>query len=442
MKGLKSYLCFTTDGNFLLKLLMQSLTHAAFSVRISASLKIETFFTPNTQKGDDRMTTQYNEATFLDYIKTSRSKNTYAMYVLGLRKFSEWYKKSIDEILKERRTDVQSGDLFQSQRFGREIEKFHAELITRGHTVSSATTMTGAIKAIFKFYAMPVIVSGEASKRIQSTQDIVPRIDQLQAMYKSADNLRDRLLIQMGLQLAWRVGDVLSLRRDELPDLNQTTPIPFERITQKEGVLSKTFLSDETVTLLKEYLDTRKNDANPLLFPIDAVTVNRMLKALALKSGVVIPTGKRIRFHSFRKRFLSECANLRIDVNIAKMLTGKTVEASMLAYLSEVDLKEAFLRISERLRLTEKKTVTMKEDETKLEKEIDRLKRMLNMIGAINPEIITKADEMLKSLGVPQAMRMKPKTLVEKLNVILDAQEQKDSEEYKRLAAENNNNHL
>lgn len=383
------------------------------------------------------MTTEYTEAAFLDYIKNSRSENTYAMYVLGLRKFSEWYKKSIDEILKERRADVQSGDLFQSQRFAREIEKFHADLIAHGHTVSSATTNTSGIKAIFVFYAMPVQIAREATKRVQSTQDIVPRIDQLQAMYKSADNLRDRLIIQMGLNLAWRIGDVLSLRRDELPDLNQETPIPFERITQKEGVLSKTFLSAETVELLKEYLDTRKNDENPLLFPIDAVTVNRTLKSLALKSGVVIPTGKRIRFHSFRKRFLSECANLRIDVNIAKMLTGKTVEASMLAYLSDVDLKESFLRISERLRLTEKKATATTTETSELEKRLDKLERKLSLIAAMNPEVVRRADEKLEQLlsefpTERATMKKRPLTLDEKLDLITQL-------EYAKLIKENGN---
>ncbi|HKZ93769.1 MAG TPA: tyrosine-type recombinase/integrase [Candidatus Bathyarchaeia archaeon] len=393
------------------------------------------------------MTTEYTEAAFLDYVKTSRSKNTYAMYVLGLRKFSEWYEKSIDEILKERRADVQSGDLFQSQRFAREVEKFHADLIARNHTISSATTMTGAIKAIFKFYAMPVQIGREATKRVQSTQDVTPRIDQIKAMYRACDNLRDRLIIQLGLNLAWRIGDVLSLRRDELPDLTQDAPIEFQRITQKEGILSRTFLSDETVTLLKEYLDTRKTDANPYLFPsnigsaraLDAVTVNRMLKSIALASGIVIPTEKRIRFHAFRKRFLSECANLRIDVNVAKMLTGKTVEPSMLAYLSDVDLKESFLRISERLRLTEKKAITTAIEPSELEKRLDKLERKLGLIAAMNPEIVRRADERLEQLlsefpteKMTMKKRKTPLTLDQKLDLISDL-------EYAKMIRENGN---
>ena len=81
--------------------------------------------------------------------------------------------------------------------------------------------------------------------------------------------------------------------------------------------------------------------------------INRTLRKLAEKANVHIPKHKRLRFHAFRKRFLSECANLHIDVNTAKILVGKDVEESMLAYLSEVEHREAFIRLHMRVRLTE-----------------------------------------------------------------------------------------
>jgi hypothetical protein len=78
-------------------------------------------------------------------------------------------------------------------------------------------------------------------------------------MFQFGD-LRARVWVSLSLDLAERIGDVLSIKKAEIPDLNQETPILFERVTQKEKVIAKTFLSSETVELLKVYLPTLKTE--------------------------------------------------------------------------------------------------------------------------------------------------------------------------------------
>jgi hypothetical protein len=39
---------------------------------------------------------------FLEYIKSSKSKSTYKEYKEGLTKFSEWYGRTLNELLEER----------------------------------------------------------------------------------------------------------------------------------------------------------------------------------------------------------------------------------------------------------------------------------------------------------------------------------------------------
>jgi integrase len=399
------------------------------------------------------MTQEYTVEAFLEYVKKTRSKNTLIMYQQGLNKFAKWYGKSINEILQERREDFKSDDLVTKRRFARKIEEFYSELLKQ-HTPSTASTLTQGIRALFTYYEMPVKIGGEVDKRVMSTKDVVPRIDQYQTMFKVADNLRDRLIISMGLNLAWRIGDFAAIKKTDLPNLDQETPVPFELLTEKEDVLAKSFLSNETVELLKEYLATLSNE-NPFLFPsnskgyTDHSTINRMLQDLAKKAGVQIHEGKRIRFHCFRKRFLSECANLRIDVNVAKILVGKDVEPSMLAYLSEVDLKEAFLRVSERLRLTEtpmtrktKEATELEKRVIELEKESSRQKAIINILGAMYPDAVERADKMLKDYYGTRMTKEQLSKMVfgEKLEAIAKEQERKQQEEYKRLIESNNGN--
>lgn len=193
---------------------------------------------------------------------------------------------------------------------------------------------------------MTIPTGSDISKTVVSTKDFVPTPQQYREMYNVAGDLRSKLIISAGKDLAWRIGDFTKIEKDMLPNLDQDAPIPFDLITEKEDVLAKSFLSQETVDLLKRYLPTLPQD-NSYLFPsngegyFDPESINRILRDLAEKAKIKTPKRKRLRFHAFRKRFLSECANLHIDVNTAKVLVGKQVEKDMLTYLSEVEHREA-----------------------------------------------------------------------------------------------------
>jgi integrase len=376
---------------------------------------------------------------FLNYVKETKSKNTWKEYRHGIEKFAEWFGKSPNEIMELRTQDWVSTDLHQKKRFVREIEKFHKSLIEKGYTINSARTMCLGLMQLFRFYEMPVTISSgsDVSKTVASTKDFVPTPEQCREMFKMGDDLRSKIIISLGKDLGWRIGDFVKIRKEQLPNLEQEPPILFELITEKEDVLAKSFISAETVELLKQYLPTTPKE-NPYLFPsnsknfIDPDTINRTLKQLAEKSNIKIPQNKRLRFHAFRKRFLSTCANLSIDVNIAKILVGKDVESSMLAYLSEVEHRIAFLKVHEVLRLTEMPMRKTKESATELEERLDVVENILRIMIALGgKELFEKAKQTLKAEDVKMIHDYSEKKPLSK----------EEREEYKRIIAENNNNH-
>lgn len=222
-------------------------------------------------------------------------------------------------------------------------------------------------------------------------------------------------------------------------------------ITEKEDVIAKSFLSAETVDLLKEYLPTLPKDKSYLFpmekkenkekptngdKPIDDETVNRTLRQLAEKANVKIPKNKRLRFHSFRKRFLSTCADLGIDVNVAKILCGKDVESSMLAYLGEVEHRKAFLRVHDVLNLT---GVTMRKTAkptTQLEKELEDLKRLVHGLIALGGrDLVEKAKELAQLEIIPYSTQ----ELSEAISQIGEKELKRQQEEYRKLIASVNN---
>ena len=389
---------------------------------------------------------------FLNYLKESKSKATYKEYKHGIEKFAEWFQKTPNEIMELRTQDWASIDLHQKKRFVREIEKFHKSLIETGYSINSARTLCLGLMQLFRFYEMPVTIpsGSDVSKTVVSTKDFVPTPEQNREMFKVASDLRSKLIISLGKDLGWRIGDFVKIKKEQLPNLEEEAPLLLELITEKEDVIAKSFISAESVELLKEYLLTLPKD-NPYLFPsnkehfIDPDTINRTLNGLAEKASIAIPKNKRLRFHNFRKRFLSTCANLSIDVNIAKLLVGKDVESSMLAYLSEIEHRTAFIKVYDVLKLTEIPMRKTRESATDLEKRLDDVERLLHGVIAVGgKEYIEKARELTNLETMPfETTEIEGEELLKAIgDRQLEAKRKLSKEqlqEYKRIIAENNN---
>ena len=387
---------------------------------------------------------------FLDYIREARSYNTFKEYKHGISKFVEWFGKDADTILTMRHEDVLSGEPRRKKRFLREIEKFHAFLLKGEYSINTARTLCLGVQQLFRYYEMPITLpmGSKVAKTVISTQDFPLQSEHVKAMYKVAD-LRGRVVVSMGKDLGWRIGDFVKLRKDQLPDLELEAPISFEIITEKEDVLAKSFLSQETVGLLKTYLPTLPED-NPYLFPsnrtkyIEGEQINRIIKGLANKALIRIPRSRRLRFHCFRKLFLSTCANVGVDVNIAKILVGKQVEKDMLTYLPTVDLRKAFLSVQEKLSLTTPmKEIGLKEERIKeLEERLKKQEWTMEAMTRIYGEETRKKalEEYEKLIGKGTSASLGERPTKEVLEEVGKAIEKRRQEEYKKLIEENNNN--
>ena len=181
---------------------------------------------------------------FLDYVKNAKSKNTLKEYRNGLKKFSEWYGKDLDTILLERKQDLESEDPVRRRHFERKLEEFHRALLNEGYAVNSCRTMTLGLIQLFNYFDMDMktrVISAEARKTVETEKSYPLTIEEVRRMYAVADSLRDKVLLLLGKDVGLRLADVLSIKRDEIPDLDQEAPIPFQRVTAKEKVLARGF---------------------------------------------------------------------------------------------------------------------------------------------------------------------------------------------------------
>jgi hypothetical protein len=324
------------------------------------------------------------------FLNSLATKNTRRLYKRGIDRFVDFYGKSIDEILTERKADLTPRskenmiDAKQrSDRYEKLLEQFYFWLEQEGYEKANTRySYCKGVLQLFRYYSMSLTLrNGSPINQTNPKIDDFPlKPEHVKKMFHIAKDLRSKLLVSMGNDLGWRISDVLSIERAELPNLDQEPPIEWLRITAKEKEVSKACLSKTTVILLKQYMFTFPSGKNPFLFfnnggTIDDYVVNRRLKDLAEEAKIELGN-LSLSWHCFRKMIISSAKNLSIDPDIIKLMTGKSVEKSMLPYLNGIDVRSSFIRLQTVLGITA--LTESDEDSTKaLKEDIKRFKDAL-----------------------------------------------------------------
>ena len=312
-----------------------------------------------------------------DWLSAIPSKYTRKTYKSGIKKFEEFYRKPIEDLL-----------ILSDEETGHIIEKFYAWLKDRGHGQNTCRNLINSPLQYLKYFGKnPKYRKSLGMYRtVLSTRDHMTTISEVQEMAKLGD-IREQVLLEVFL-LGLRVRDVSELRWETFA-VNGEAPIPILILTRKEDVTARTFISAEFKQLLNKYLPTL-DKSNPYLFQSKKWTKKRkgiqnlgtkqlenIFKGLVKKAG--IENHGVMAWHSGRKLFLRTATELGISPWSAKLMVGKSIPASDDAYIHNAELKNDFVKISEVLRLFPKNTPT----------EANRVKQLENTILALEKENAT-----------------------------------------------------
>lgn len=347
-----------------------------------------------------------------EFLDSTNSKGTRKIYKMGLKRFLEWYGKTADEILQERKEDLTqkpNEDLVtyknRASRYAKLMEQFHKHLVDSGYKINTAKSLTNGVRQLFKYYQMDIKIrnGSNLNKTIKTQRNFPLTIENVRKMYQVA-NFRERIILSMATDLGLRISDFIKIQKQDLPDLSQKAPISFDVMTDKEDVIARGFLSKETVDLLKKYLKTLSQE-NHYLFPsaqnkpkpISRSQMGNLLKDLGRKAGLKINNGKSLTFHCFRKMLLSAAIDSGIGLVAGKKLVGKTIPQSDDTYLTTIKLRERFIQLKSFLTINETPKV-QKETIDTLKKSISKLQEDLTLQKKITETISEENLEMKKEL--------------------------------------------
>jgi len=274
-----------------------------------------------------------------DFLETIPSKHTRKNYVNGIKKFEQWYGDSITKL-------IRNPDATKT------VEKFYVALKQK-HPQNTCRNVTNAVIQFLKYFGTDV--KPRRALRIYrtevSTDDHRLTIEEAQRMASVAD-LKEQIMLEV-LLLGLRIGDAITLKASDLNKLEQEAPIELKLRATKEGTIYETFISQEFKELLQLYLPTVNGKWLFQGIRKDSHakddTLNTALRSLAKRAGVQLHG--RLHWHCGRKLVMRTGAELGISPWIVKRMVGKSIPKSDDTYLSDMNLKEGFLKLNKVLKL-------------------------------------------------------------------------------------------
>jgi len=274
-----------------------------------------------------------------DFLEIIPSKHTRKNYINGIKKFETWYGDSITKLIKNPEAT-------------KTVEKFYVALKQK-HPQNTCRNLTNAPIQFLKYFGTDVKPRKALGiyRTEVSTDDHKLAMDEVQRMASVAD-LKEQVILEV-LLLGLRIGDAITLKVSDLNKLEQEAPIELKLRATKEGTLYETFISQEFKELLQLYLPTITGNWLFQGIRKDShakdETLNLALRNLAGRASIQLH-GK-LHWHCGRKLVMRTGAELGISPWIIKRMVGKSIPKADDTYLSDMDLKEGFLKLSNVLKL-------------------------------------------------------------------------------------------
>jgi integrase len=265
-----------------------------------------------------------------------------------------------DKVLAQRIQDTASPDRKVQRRFESLFKAFLAEEKKKNYAPLTLQTIFASVRSFFEIHYYPLIMrkgdypTGDSNGTKRATKEQILKALEFKARHKPATIA----LIMTLKDSALRVSDMRLLKCDVILDNPYTDVIPIQRITKKTKLLAKTFIGEEAIEAIKDYIEERKEGSRHV--PPETITKESPLFR-TWTSGKVkrIPRGsfsglireafvrngeKRMSAHSLRKKLQTDLEKANVNPNWIDQILGHKLINSRDAYSLPTDeeLREAY----------------------------------------------------------------------------------------------------
>lgn len=315
------------------------------------------------------------------------SENTKQTYLEGMQTFTEWVKKTPEQLLLEAEAEVRAGKLMRERNIKSYFSEYREELEGRE---LAPLTVKGRMTVISSFYKsnnidLPIIPRSVHKAKPQKKRRTIPTKEDLHYVLGFCDPL-ERALILVGVSSGLAINEISNLTLgDFLDGYDEKSGITtFNLIRKKVNYEFTTFLSREASAAVRAYLDWREREGinyehlrkqrvstkegylfisravaysyltikkekdREKLRQLDVQSIMGIYRRLSEEACKSSPHGEwnLIRSHNMRRFFNSTMLNAGADSFFVEFCMGHTLDDTRSAYFraSPDKLKEIYLK--------------------------------------------------------------------------------------------------
>jgi site-specific recombinase XerD len=265
------------------------------------------------------------EDEWLSQILGESTKKAYRRQLGYFKEFMEV--KSVESLIKLRKKE---------RNFETRIVQFFTWLQKdKGLSSNSARAACVPLQSLFTYAGIPIRIKNKLPKMHMKVETWRPTLEDVQKVYKM-NGIEIKAWVSLSRDCPLRMGDLLKVTNEQIQKGE------FIVNSQKESVIGRVYLSDETKILFQQLEKLGK------VLPKTQKGIDKAMESACRTAGLE----HRINQHLFRKLFLSTAINIGIPEVVYKILSFKTVPQELLTYyLDRNELKEYWKRIIEALSL-------------------------------------------------------------------------------------------
>ena len=327
----------------------------------------------------------------------NKEEGTKRRYQEYFNEFLSFVGKTPDELIVQRQQDLLNPERKIQRRIESLLLAFLAKKKAEGYAVATRQIYFASIRSFFEIHYFPLIMrkgdypTGDSNGVKRATKEAIVKV-------LSNKHQRNKLTIKALMLFikdsGLRVSDVRRLNYGDIAKQleNGETIIQLNIITEKANLLAKTFIGEEAIQALKEYLEARKQGSKdsrhvePEILtkdsPLFKVWTRGEIKRYSrhslsslMREAFASVNENRMSAHSLRKKLQTDLEKAGINSNWIDQMLGHALINSRDSYSLPTDeeLKDAYVKAYEHIRINDEINKNSESDNQKGCKPIKQL---------------------------------------------------------------------